>query len=292
MDASFNIFNEIIAIDATAINAHSKSTKTENPKLPSVENQRTLSKKELNTVIPHYPSWGVKKNSQGKNNYWFSYKGHYAVTTKTHYLVSAVTTSAFVSDMSIAIPLLRNLSELNIQQTFVLMDKGYDAKAIYEEAHACTFEPIIDLKKAKKNNGEVDRYFTPTCLLEHSYSYDSFDFRYGALKFVRPEQHCRGCPLKNEGLCQKVMKIKQTTNVRNYSHPARGTKSWKKIYAERTAVERVNSYLKRSYQLNDTTYYKAEQVVAEQRLIQLTYNLKTYANQRLNKKHREKELVA
>lgn len=127
---------------------------------------------------------GVKINSQGKNNFWFGYKGHYAVTTQSQYIVGGMMTSAFVSDVSVAIPLLRKLNYLGIHQTVVLMDKGYDAKAVYEEAHALDFEPIIDLKRVPQNIGEVDAYFTPTCSLEYSYQYDSFDARYQALKFV------------------------------------------------------------------------------------------------------------
>ncbi|RKJ35972.1 hypothetical protein D7X33_38295 [Butyricicoccus sp. 1XD8-22] len=31
---------------------------------------------------PIDPKWGVKKNSDGKNVYWFGYKAHLAVSTK------------------------------------------------------------------------------------------------------------------------------------------------------------------------------------------------------------------
>lgn len=34
---------------------------------------------ELRSEIPIEPQWGVKKNSEGKNAYWFGYKAHLAV---------------------------------------------------------------------------------------------------------------------------------------------------------------------------------------------------------------------
>ena len=76
---------------------------------------------------------------------------------------------------------------------------------------------------------------------------------------------------------------------RKYNHPARGTQSWVLKYNERSSVERVNAYLKENYQLNDTRFYKAQHAVVFYHLIQLTYNARTFANQRFAKKVTEKE---
>ncbi|MBM7708289.1 transposase, partial [Enterococcus lemanii] len=157
------------------------------------------------------------------------------------------------------------------------------------ELHALDLEPIIPLKSVPKNDGEVDAFYAPTCLLEHSYKYDSYDRRYGAIKYVQPKSHCKTCPLQHEGLCQKVIKIKQMNDPRKYNHPARGTQSWVLKYNERSSVERVNAYLKENYQLNDTRFYKAQHAVVFYHLIQLTYNARTFANQRFAKKVTEKE---
>lgn len=280
----FGIYSEEMAIDATAVVAHSKPKKTTNFKLTPTKLQKEMPLNELLDELPIYPSWGVKANSQNKHNYWFGYKSHYAISVNTQYMVASITTSAHVADVSIAIPLMKKMTNLGIKDTFVLMDKGYDATAIYEQAHSLTFEPIIEMKQGPKNDGEIDQYYRPTCLLEHSYQYDSFDKRYGALKFMRPETHCRDCPLRNEGLCQKVIKIKQSEDLRKYSQPSRGTKAWKNHYKNRTSVERVNAYLKGNYRLENTNYYYATRVVVEHQLIQLAYNLKTFCAQLLGKK--------
>ncbi|THB60093.1 DDE transposase, partial [Vagococcus silagei] len=70
------------------------------------------------------------------------------------------------------------------------------------------------------------------------------------------------------------------------------TKAWEKLYAKRSAVERVNGYLKEHMKLNDTTHYRSEIVQVELLLIQLAYNLKNFAAQRLSQVKYRKELVA
>lgn len=88
-----------------------------------------------------------------------------------------------------------------------------------------------------------DEYFRPICVSEHSYCYDSFDDKYNRLKYTRPKE-CASCPLRDDSLCQKVFKIKFATDIRKYTYPARGSEFWEKFHKERTAVERVNAYLK------------------------------------------------
>lgn len=83
-----------------------------------------------------------------------------------------------------------------------------------------------------------DKNFALTCVREHSYQYDSFDAKYETLKYTRPKE-CKGCPLANENLCQKIYKMKITMNLRKYSAPIRGSVVWKNLFKKRTAGERV-----------------------------------------------------
>lgn len=292
IDQEFNIFSEAVSLDATAIVGHTKPNKKVKSKIASCDEQRLMTTKEIKEQLPIAPQWGIKANSQGRNNYWFGYKAHLAVASESQYILSATITSANISDISVGIPMMRDLNELGVRDTYVIFDKGYDAKAIYEEAHTLNFEPIIPLKRISKNDGEWTDDYAPTCLLEHGYRYDSFDSRYNALKFTRPLDKCRDCPLFREELCQKVIKIRQHLDPRKFNHPARSSKAWEKIYAKRSSVERVNGYLKEHMKLNQTTYYKAGAVKTELLLIQLAYNTKTYAIQRLNQRNKRKEIVA
>lgn len=100
------------------------------------------------------------------------------------------------------------------------------------------------------------------------------------------------CSLQHEGMCQKVIKIKQDTNPRQHKHPARGTNVWDKLYAQRSSVERVNGNLKKNMKLNDTTHFKVELAEVELLLIQLGYNAQRYVAQRLTQQKVGKEVVA
>lgn len=162
------------------------------------------------------------------------------------------------------------------------MDAGYDYQAIYTQIHRMGLQAVIAYNK--RNEPEpigFDKHFAPTCVREHSYRYDSFDTKYETLKYTRPKE-CKDCPLANEGLCQKVYKVKITTDLRRYTAPARGSKARKIIYKQRTAVERVNAYLKEYFQLNNVRYRTAKRAKVHFDLVTLVYNASKLATDRMN----------
>ena len=69
-----------------------------------VESVETLFKE-----APIEPKWGIKKNSDGKNTFWFGYKGHLAVSTKSQYVLTSMMTSGNLNDGKAAIPLLKKI---------------------------------------------------------------------------------------------------------------------------------------------------------------------------------------
>src|SRR5699024_4615265 len=91
-------------------------------------------------------------------------------------------------------------------------------------------------------------------------------------------------PLANEGICQKVFKMKITTDLRRYTAPARGSNAWKKIYNIRTAVERVNAYLKEFFQLNNVRYRTGNRAKVHFDIVTLIYNASKIAVDRNNKR--------
>lgn len=136
----------------------------------------------------------------------------------------------------------------------------------------------------KRNEREMlgyNQHFAPTCFREHSYRYDSFDPQYETLKHTQPLE-CKDCPLLNQGQCQKVYKVRITTDLRKYTVPARGSKAWKKVFKRRTAVERVNAYLKEFYQLNNVRYRSGKRAKVHFDMIVLIYNASKLAADRIN----------
>ncbi len=131
-------------------------------------------------------------------------------------------------------------------------------------------------------NDFTDKHFAPTCVFnrQHSYRYDRFDQKYETLKYTHPSE-CKDFPLANEGLCQKVYKVKITTDLRKYTAPARGSKAWKTLFKRCTAVERVNAYLKEYFQLNNVRYRTGKRAKVHFDLVTLVYNASKLAVDRL-----------
>ncbi|GAA0310814.1 hypothetical protein GCM10008924_30500 [Gracilibacillus halotolerans] len=239
---------------------------------------------ELRSKVPQHPAWGVKKNSEGKNVFWFGYKGHLAVGSSSQYILQALFSSGNLNDGKAAIPLLKGMDErlALLSLRFQTMDAGYDYEPIYEQVHRMGQQSIIAYNK--RNEGEAigfDKHFAPTCFREHSYRYDSYDPKYKTLKYTRPKE-CSECPLANEGICQKVYKVKITTDLRRYTAPARGSKAWKNIFKRRTAVERVNAYLKEFFQLNNVRYPTGKRAKIHFDMVTLIYNASKLAADRMN----------
>ena len=239
---------------------------------------------DLRDGVPQEPKWGIKKNSDGKNVFWYGFKGHLAVGSSSQYILQSLFSSGNLNDGKAAIPLLKGMQEQrslpNIR--YQTMDAGYDYEPIYQQVYRMGQQSIIAYNR--KNEPEpigFDKYFAPTCFREHSYRYDSYDAKYETLKYTHPKE-CSDCPLAQEGICQKVFKMKITKDLRKYTAPARGSEAWKKLFKKRTAVERVNGYLKEYFQLNNVRYCSGKRAKVHFDLVTLTYNASKLAADRLN----------
>ncbi len=248
-----------------------------------IEAQLDASLDELRDEIPQDPKWGIKKNSEGKNVFWFGYKGHLAVGTSSQYILGSLFSSGNLNDGKAAIPLLKGMECLPLSSLLhQTMDAGYDYEPIYEQVHRMGNQSNISYNK--RNEGEpigFDKHFAPTCFREHSYRYDSFDAKYETLKYTKPKE-CSDCPLANEGICQKVYKVKITQDLRKYNAPARGSQAWKNIYKRRTAVERVNGYLKEFFQVGNVRYRTGKRAKVHFDIVTLIYNASKLASNRIN----------
>lgn len=311
------IMDDNLAIDATHIEARDQAPTKQEKKKPEPkkrgrkskaereawlqqkqeeENQKPLFKKEiaaqlsesfqvLRDEMPLAPEWGIKKNSDGKNVFWYGYKGHLAVGTQSQYILGALLSSGNLNDGKAAIPLLKGVALHHPCFHFkhAAMDAGYDYEPIYEQVGEAKAHAVIAYNRRREPElPGFDEHFAPTCVREHSYRYQSYDTEYETLKYVRPKE-CESCPLAQDSLCQKVYKVKITSDLRKYTAPARGSKRWKEIAKERSAVKRVNAYLKEFFQLNNVRHRTGQKAKAHFNLVTLVYNGTKLACDRLNR---------
>ncbi|KOP72706.1 hypothetical protein AMS59_17530 [Lysinibacillus sp. FJAT-14745] len=95
---------------------------------------------------PIEPNWGIKKNSDGKNTFWFwfGFKGHLAVTTKSQYITSRLMTSANLSDSKVATPLLKKVEDQFPEHfTTAILDAGHDYEPIYRQLQGDQMGAVI-----------------------------------------------------------------------------------------------------------------------------------------------------
>jgi transposase len=310
------ITDDTVAIDATHIEARDQAPRKQEKEKPepkkrgrksnqereawlkqklAEEEQKPLFEKEIAAQLPESyttlrdqmpldPHWGVKKNSEGKNVFWYGYKGHLAVGTQSQYILGSLLSSGNLNDGKAAIPLLKGIQSQHASYSFkyATMDAGYDYEPIYKQVRESGAHGIIAYNRRRES--EIigfDEHFAPTCVREHSYRYDSYDAKVETLKYVRPKE-CESCPLAHDSLCQKVYKIKITTDLRKYTAPARGSTSWKQIAKQRSAVERVNAYLKEYFQLNNVRHRSGQKAKVHFNMVTFIYNATKLACDRLN----------
>lgn len=136
-----------------------------------IEAQLDASLSELHYGVPQDPKWGIKKNSEGKNVFWFGFKGHLAVGSSSQYILQSLFSSGSLNDGKAAIPLLKGLHErLPLKSIhYQIMDAGYDYEPIYHQVHQMGQQSIIAYNR--RNEAEpigFDKHFAPTCFREHS----------------------------------------------------------------------------------------------------------------------------
>ncbi|MFB5663137.1 transposase [Alteribacillus sp. HJP-4] len=251
-----------------------------------IEAQLDVPYDTLHKEMPLTPRWGVKKNSESQNVWWFGYKVHLAVDTNSQMILHSMMSSGNLNDGKAAIPLLKGINHLfpRHKWSYAMMDAGYDYEPVYKQIHAMNRYSLIAYNKRREPEPVgFDRHFAPTCVREHSYRYDSFDPKYKTVKYTRPKE-CKDCPLAHDSLCQKVFKMKIETHLRRYSSPARGSKAWETLYKQRSSVERVNGYLKEHFPLDNIRHRTGQKAKAHVDMVTLIYNSMKLANFRLKTK--------
>jgi hypothetical protein len=109
--------------------------------------------------LPRECGIGVKKNSQGNEQYWIGFKFHLDVADG-QLPVSAILTSASVHDSQVAIPLM-TLTSQRVTHLYELMDSAYDADAIHQHSRQLNHVPIIAPhgRRGTKKSSQLPKVF-------------------------------------------------------------------------------------------------------------------------------------
>jgi hypothetical protein len=124
-----------------------------------IERQRHQKLDRMLKELPRECGIGVKRNSQGNEQYWRGYKLHLDVADG-QLPVSAVLTSASVHDSQVAIPLM-TLTSQRVTHLYELMDSAYDADAIHQHSRQLNHVPIIAPhgRRGTKKSSQLPKVF-------------------------------------------------------------------------------------------------------------------------------------
>jgi IS5 family transposase len=255
-------FGSKLAVDSTDIEAYSNG----HCKSPSDPDARWGAKGAGHHGGPRADSGaegkaGAKKGKERELYWWFGYKLHLVVDALYELPVSFMVTAANEADTTQLKVLLEKAvpKQPAKRPEAVVADKGYDSvencRLVFTEYGAAPIIPIRereDMQQPDICNGKG----TPTCGCGLAMVFWGRDGNY--LKYRCPDvvgkAKCQSrfrCTGSSYGY---VLKLPIMADPRRHPPVPRETKKWNRLYRLRTAVERVNSRLKKLLGLERITF--------------------------------------
>jgi len=203
---------------------------------------------------------GAKKGKERNLYWWFGYKLHLVVDAIYELPISFNLTPANEADTSQVKVLLEKAvpNETKAKPEAIIMDKGYDSqdncRLVYQQYQAAPIIPIRERADAQLPD-ICNAKGTPLCSCGLAMAFWGRDGNY--LKYRCPDAvgrakcqsrfRCTGSPYGY------VLKLPILTDPRRHPPVPRESKKWARLYRLRTAVERVNSRVKKLLGLGQIT---------------------------------------
>jgi len=254
-------FGQCLALDGKAIASHARPRRKADV-VPASDGRRETD-----------ADWGVKvyrgKHAHGtaweKTVTWYGFRLHLLVDAQYELPVAFTVTPAAASEVRCAHQLL---TELQGRQPWLLArgeeflaDRGYDdGKLLTRLWDEHGIKPVIAIRNCWKD-GEATRLLAGTANVVYDYrgtvychcpatgkrremAYGGFEKDRNTLKYRCPARHY-GVPCAGQATCAALrsVRIPLATDRRIFVPIARSSYKWERAYAQRTAVERVNSRL-------------------------------------------------
>lgn len=240
---------------------------------------------ELKQGLPQ-PTGGRKEYQDDDGNVtkvveWFGYKLHLLVDVKHEVALAYHITDTKAGDNE-RIPALIEHAKSNLPEKrlrTLAYDKAADDGAVHEYLHDQGIKPIIQNRNFKVQEPEkviggrtplhvvYDQAGTVFCYdkaseppVRHRMAYIGHEAQRGTLKYRCPARHegwdCPSDPVCNQGKDYGMtVRVQQEIDLRRFPSVPRATKQFERLYAGRTAVERVNGRLKIFWGIDDGQVY-------------------------------------
>lgn len=254
-------FGRTLAVDGKAIPTHGR---------PRGEERLVLEEDGRRDLDADF---GVKRQDPGtpyeRLTRWFGYKLHLIVDTEYELPVAFEVTKASAAEQPVARQLLETLAdaqgEMIAQSEYLNGDKGYEDTELFRQAwQEHGVKPVVPIKNLWADPAErrmtrswSNVFYTqegevscccPKSATTRRMAYGGFEKDRDAHKWRCPARHY-GLECAGMAQCQVkgAARIPLSEDPRVFTPLARTSREWAKVYAKRTAVERVNSRLDVAY---------------------------------------------
>lgn len=191
---------------------------------------------------------------------WFGFRLHLIADAAYELPVDFAVTKASASEVKEAEKLLEKMKEERPEKVkkcrYFLADRGYDSTELIEWLETEGIAPIIDIRNMWK--GDETKQFKDTDLV---YSFNGkvyyvdgkgkeTELVYKGYDKSRNSSRYGFHPKYND---KRIFRIPLETDKRVFTRVARNSKKWKRLYAMRSGIERINGRIDRDYKFEKHT---------------------------------------
>lgn len=255
MYASIEGFGKNLAGDGKYLDSYAKNDHHKDSGDGRCEAEAAYSIKEYHTKDKN-----GKIHKKKETHYGF--REHVIVDTKTELPICFMVTPANTDEKKVMQQMLDNMKKDYLARAeYLMLDRGYDSSKLLETVRGKGIKPIIDNRMMRKGDKTMQYRNTDIWYTE---SGECYYLDYGENE-VEAEKINEGTglpksfrPMKYEGYDKKrkslrysykgtVHRIKISDDPRIFNEVARNSKKFKRLYNERTSVERYNGRIDRDY---------------------------------------------
>lgn len=239
---------------------------------------------EASFSIKEYQSKDKNGKVHKKKETHFGYREHVIVDTHSELPICFMVTPANTDEKKVMKEMLKNMkTEYLTRMEYLMLDRGYDSTEMLETVRRKGIKPIIDNRIMRKGDKTFQYRNTNIWYTESGECYyldygddevecEKINESTGLPKYFRQMRY-EGYDKKRRSLRYSykgtVYRIKVSDDPRIFNEVARNSKKFKRLYNERTAVERYNGRIDRDYGMEKHSIRGLKKMTVEITLINI-----------------------
>lgn len=247
-------FGERLMADGKAIQSYAA-------KLSKSRKSGRRGEHDANWCQKTYTSSGKHGERKTKTVKWFGFRLHLIAEARYEMPVAFKVTKASNSERTENQNLLEDMKEKKPERIdkckYIMEDKGYDGKDHIVWLEQEGIKPIIDIRNCWKDGEETHQYRDTDLVYNYKgtvwyvdekgqkikLAYKGYDKSTDSLRYgFKPQYHDK-----------RIFRIKCEEDRRIFTPVARGSYKWKRLYNERSGIERINGRVDRDYKFEKHT---------------------------------------